>query len=106
MGWFKARARKSDPITSVEAAASVKNLTAVQDQILAILANHGASNDEQIAQVWARMVGKGMLPIVSDSGLRSRRAELVARGLVEDSGARIKMASGRNSIVWQVKKGK
>jgi hypothetical protein len=102
MGWFKARARKSDPVTSVEAAASVKNITATQERVLFILSTFGPANDEAILAEW-NMMG---LPVISASGLRSRRKELVYVGLVEDSGARIKMASGRNSIVWQVKKGK
>ena len=38
----------------------------------------------------------------SDSGIRSRRSELAATGLVIDTGDRKKMASGRMSIVWGV----
>ena len=38
----------------------------------------------------------------SDSGIRSRRSELTAQGLIVDTGDRIKMESGRMSIVWGV----
>ena len=35
---------------------------------------------------------------------RPRRGELVTQGLVEDSGLRRKSASGRDCIVWRVKR--
>ena len=103
MGWF-AKVRKTDPLTSVEAAKSVRNITAVHEHLLQILRSNGPANDEQLLATWLLLHAKGHVPRVSDSGLRSRRSELVARGLVKDSGARVKMASGRNSIVWMVTK--
>jgi len=39
---------------------------------------------------------------MSASGARSRRAELVRMGLVQDSGKRRKSSSGRTHVVWQV----
>jgi hypothetical protein len=39
-------------------------------------------------------------PRASESGIRSRRAELVDRGLVVDTGRRIRLESGRYAIVW------
>lgn len=103
MGLF-ARFRKTDPVTSAEAAASVKNLPTTQERVLKIFQVRGPMNDEALADVWEYLVRHGGYPLISDSGLRSRRAELVQRGLLEDSGRRVKMRSGRNSIVWQVKK--
>lgn len=41
-------------------------------------------------------------PSVSVSGFRSRIAELVNIGLVEDSEKRVTLASGRPSIVWRL----
>ena len=38
----------------------------------------------------------------SESGIRSRRAELVAAGLVVDTGDRVKLPSNRLAIVWAV----
>jgi hypothetical protein len=35
------------------------------------------------------------------SSYRARRAELVDRGLIEDSGVRVKGPNGRNMIVWR-----
>jgi hypothetical protein len=103
MGLF-ARFRKTDPQTSVEAAASVKDLPTTQERVLKIFQVRGPMNDEALADIWEYLVRHGKYPLISDSGLRSRRAELVARGLLEDSGRRVKMRSGRNSIVWQVVK--
>jgi hypothetical protein len=40
-------------------------------------------------------------PMASDQGIKSRRAELVAEGFVEDSGKRVILPSGRKSIVWR-----
>jgi hypothetical protein len=38
---------------------------------------------------------------LSSSGIRSRRAELYANGLVADTGRTIKTGSGRNAHVWE-----
>jgi hypothetical protein len=38
--------------------------------------------------------------IVTESGVRSRRSELVQVGLVRDTGERVRLATGRNAIVW------
>lgn len=88
-------ARKTDPQTSHEAAESVKNISGTQLTILNILRT--PMSDEQMIRYYRLNV---RLPIVSDSGLRSRRAELVRLGLVEDTGDRVRMVSGRNAIVW------
>jgi hypothetical protein len=55
-------------------------------------------NDESLIEHWRRLSSKK----ASDSGIRSRRSELAATGLVIDTGDRKKMASGRMSIVWGV----
>ena len=44
----------------------------------------------------------GALPEQSVSGLRTRRSELVKRGLVKDSGKKRKLESGRMAVVWEV----
>jgi hypothetical protein len=47
------------------------------------------------------------IPLVWDAFsavLRSRRAELVEMGLVRDSGKRVRLESGRYSVVWEVVK--
>jgi hypothetical protein len=42
-----------------------------------------------------------MAPRASESGIRSRRAELVAQGLVVDTGGRVKLPSGRWATLWR-----
>lgn len=97
-------ARTTDPETSHEAAASVKNLTATQDAILALFTSTSvALTDESLVALYHRARSHGA-PYASDSGIRSRRAELVRLGKLRDTGLKIKLASGRNAILWGVAK--
>lgn len=93
-------ARKSDPITSYEAAASVGSITATQSAIFTALSNRPMT-DEQLVDAYYSMVDYGVAPLASPSGIRSRRAELVQLGYVIDSTKRAKLASGRKAIVWK-----
>lgn len=94
-----AGARITDPETSHEAAASVKNISATQLAIMTILTF--PATDEELIDRFYGMASAGLAPNASPSGIRSRRAELVAQGLVEDSGERRKLSSGRSAIVWR-----
>ncbi len=96
------KARKSDPITSHEAAESVKNLSATKEGILIVLGSRSMS-DSQIAWEYNRLVLSNKAPMASESGLRSRRSELVADGLVEADGFG-KTPFGRRTILWRVVK--
>jgi hypothetical protein len=91
-------ARKTDPETSHDAAESVKNVTLTQEYILRALRR--PRNDVELIEAYR---GYKNAPRASESGIRSRRAELVDAGLVDDSGRRVKMPSGRFSIVWERK---
>lgn len=93
-----ARARNTDPPTSHQAAQSVRNIGEAQECVLAVLRGHGACNDTEMIRRYRTWPG---LPQLSDAGLRTRRAELVTKGLVRDSGKRVKLPSGRSSIVWE-----
>lgn len=94
--------RSTDPDTSRDAAASVTNIGATQSVILDILFNQ-ANTHHGIRQQYERMRGVfGDLPQVSDSGLRTRTRELVDAGLVEDSGFRVELPTGRRAIAWQL----
>jgi hypothetical protein len=95
---IRAHARRSDPETSHAAAASVKNLTELQALILSALKDRPCIDDVLIA----RINNSGLL--ASASGIRSRRSELVALGMVRDSGQRETLPSGRKSIVWEIAK--
>lgn len=89
-------ARINDPETSHEAAASVKNISATQEYVLKAL--NRPRTDPDLAEAYLNIKGA---PIASLSGIRSRRAELVAKGLVEDSGLREVLPSGRKAIIWK-----
>ena len=91
-----AKARRTDPETSHEAAESVKEVTLTQEFILKALRK--PRNDSQLIEAYRAYK---TAPRASESGIRSRRAELVDSGRVTDSGDRVKMPSGRWSIVWE-----
>lgn len=85
------RARHTDPQTSHDAANSVVEVTKTQLAIYKLLKK--PMTDEQLverykAKAWA-----------SDSGIRSRRSELVELGLIERK-SEAKTRSGRKAIVW------
>jgi len=86
--------RKRDPETSCEAAVKAqKKASLTQYEIVAVLRVYGPMTDEQIAAKFAFAV--------SPSGLRSRRAELVALGMVRWSGTFGKTASGGKCRIWE-----
>mgnify|MGYP000364252033 CR=1 FL=1 len=91
-------ARATDPATSHQAAASVQNVTATQSAVLRLLT--WPLTDEELVDQYYNLASVGGAPNASPSGIRSRRAELVARGLVQDSGERTKLSSGRQAIRW------
>lgn len=94
-------ARKTDPTTSFEAAGSVNNLTQTKRIILRLVESQSMTDDKLI-DLYRTMTELELAPRASESGIRSRRAELVTAGLLKDSGERQKLRSGRNAIVWQV----
>lgn len=96
-------ARHTDPSTSHEAARSLtaERLTETQSAILELLGSRQMT-DELIQRAYDVGVADGAWSPASPSGLRSRRAELVARGLVEEKD-RDKTRFGRSTIVWGLK---
>ena len=94
-------ARISDPETSHEAAKSVSKLKEMYDTMLIAFESLGPMNDEQLIKLWRVGVNELGWRSASESGIRSRRSELVAQGKIVDSGKRVKMQSGRMSIVWE-----
>lgn len=94
------RARATDPDTSREAADSITDITARQNAILQVMHNAGAPlTDPQLAALYDETGG---LPPQSESGLRTRRSELVRLGRVRDSGGRMPLPSNRHAIVWEL----
>lgn len=96
----RARARSTDPATSHEAAASVGDLTEVQQKILEIIAERPRTDEE----IYAVVVARGIQ--MSVSGTRTRRSELVDVGLVEESGQHKLTGAGRRTIVWRATDGR
>lgn len=93
------RARETDPHTSHDAAASVRGLRKKQADVYTILTASPVGLTD-IGIDWVHH-DRGYPP-QSSSGLRTRRSELVALGLVRDSGRREQLPSGRQAIVWEV----
>lgn len=90
----RAVARAGDPQTSWDAARSVRDIRASQSEVLRLFVARGAMTDEQVAERYSGFQ--------SPSGLRTRRAELVALGRLRDTGHRIVGRSGRRMIVWDI----
>jgi len=90
------RARTMDPETSHEAAESVRNVTTTQEYVLRALRR--PRTDPELLEAYRQFK---RAPRASESGIRSRRAELVRAGLVRDSKRRVRLESGRRAIVWE-----
>ena len=92
-----ARARVSDPATSHAAADSLTHtaLRAANQAVLTLLRAYGPLTDSALA-----VAAQCENVLLSPSGLRTRRRELVDAGLAGDTGRRETLPSGRRSIVW------
>jgi hypothetical protein len=90
------RTRRDDPGTSHRAASTVARTTALKAAILDALTVKPMTDGELVG--WFRV--HSMLPQASESGIRSRRAELVRDGLVIDTRMTRLTTSGRESTVW------
>jgi hypothetical protein len=98
--WGKARARRDDPETSHAAAASVADLTGKQRAVLSCLrAADRPLTDQELALLYVGLAADEGWPDQSDSGLRTRRSELVERGLVASVGKR-RLDTGRLARTW------
>jgi hypothetical protein len=71
-----AHARSSDPKTSKEAAASVRNLRASHRRVLAMFKLYGDMTDEQLSESLNDAEKDAGVKLMSPSGVRSRRSEL------------------------------
>lgn len=96
------RSRTTDPETSKEAGRKVTNLRASQALVLNIFRAYGEMNDKDLLdRVHSTQRGLGLTKLMSPSGVRSRRNELVDLGKVKDTG-RKENVDGRNVIVWGI----
>jgi hypothetical protein len=94
-----ARARGTDPHTSHEAAKSVDRITETQTTILSLLRTPMC--DAELLFAYRLCAEIKTAPMASESGIRSRRAELVEKGLVVPTGQHKLSPSGRRMIVWE-----
>lgn len=92
--------RTNDPITSHEAAASVRNVRVVHQIILDLL-DVGPATDTFLREAYNKFREHYGWPKVGESSIRARRSELVDMGLVEESGEYEVLESGRRSIIWK-----
>lgn len=95
-------ARRTDPETSHAAAASVGDVRLTQAAILRLFTVYGPMTDEDLVAIYQIRGGDMGLPQQSASGLRTRRDELVKRGLIEYGGEKAQIASGRYARIWQL----
>lgn len=109
LGGTSPRARRSDPLTSHQAAAVVGNLRESQRAVLTIFIDAGRPLiDEELIALYSdaliedrRRLRNGA-PVQSESGIRTRRRELADAGLIEDSGERRANSNGNSSIEWRL----
>lgn len=92
------QARRTDPATSHAAAAGItlERLTAVQRLVIDQLRTHGPMTDEELLRSVAIDTGKDY----PASTIKTRRSELVAAGVVVDTGETRPTRFGRAAIVW------
>lgn len=102
-----AHTRTTDPVTSHSAALSVR-VTENQQHVLNVLRNEGPMTDVQLVRRYNYWHGAVVnMPRQSESGIRTRRAELVDKGLVraliDDEGEYVtqRLPSGRQAILWE-----
>jgi len=88
------RARRGDPVTSHEAA-DHNDVEKSLGLVLSALTAFGPSADHELVSLLGQ---SGFTP----QRLRTARAALVERGLVEESGIHRLTSHNRRAIVWQV----
>jgi len=94
---LEAKTRATAAKTSQKAAASVQRMTRKRQDVMATFRRFGALTDEQLVSVYSSMDD---VTDQSDSGLRTRRNELVRMGLLADTGQTRPIRSGRQAILW------
>jgi hypothetical protein len=94
-----AHARNTDPHTSHLAAEAVGDTTPLQRRIMVLFdMAHDGLNDEQLIMNYKNAYGTAFPS--TESSIRSRRSDLVAKGYIVDSGRTRPTLHGNKSIVW------
>jgi len=98
-GWLEREGQTPRQVTMQ--LSSVKDVTLTQSFILKILAKKPRT-DVELVELFGNYKTS---PNASESGIRSRRAELVQAGFVKDTTIRKQLPSGRWAIVWGIPNG-
>jgi hypothetical protein len=101
--------RTTDPDTSRDAALSLDEtkVTQTMKDIIKILREQGPMIDELLISryfelQYGRQLREEETFYASESGIRTRRSQLVKLGMVEDTGRRSPTRSGKSAIVWRI----
>lgn len=98
-----ARARKTDPSTSHEAAESVADISVLQKNLLDIFKRTGRGlTDEQLVERYNTWRMRKKWASASPQSIRSRRSELVVKGYIEFDGEYGVTVFGRKTRVWRL----
>lgn len=99
-----AHARRTDPQTSHDAAASTRDRRECLNNVFEIFtdAAEPLTHEEVVRTYRARETSHGWRHY-SESGIRTRVCELARLGVIEDSGQRGKSSTGRAAILWAAK---
>ena len=92
-------ARSTDPWTSKDAAMRVA-VQPLQDRLIYVFEAGYPMTDDELLLEYARAASLYRWKPATPSGIRSRRSELVEKGLLIDTGKTRLTATGRHSIVW------
>ena len=96
-----AHARNTDPATSHAAAEAVGDTTPLQRRLIVLFEfAHDGLNDEQLVMNYKNAYGIAFPS--TESSIRSRRSDLVAKGYLIDSGKTRPTLHGNKSIVWKL----
>lgn len=104
------RARRGDRPTSHEATkAAARGLNDKQRHVLRAFQDWGAMHDELLVTLWrdrrVEQLARGfgdVLPDLTDSSLRSRRAELVTLDMLRDSGRTALTSRQGKTTIWEL----
>jgi hypothetical protein len=91
-------ARRTDPETSHEAAASVEDLTEKRRLVLTLLREIGPCTDEWLVFCYPQYFPEHRQ---SPSGIRTRRRELVDAGFARWTGEKVQGKTNRMMRVWE-----
>lgn len=90
--------RKGDPWTSQAAPSDKTTRDTIRKAVYRIFEKYGRLTDEELVNIY---LSKDNFPKATAQGIRSRRAELVREGLIEEEGSLGVTVSGRRCLYWK-----